>query len=410
VIHISWPKLPVVKISKHTVFITFFVIVLILTISFQLFLKIKFDKLTTDLSNIKKSQDNFSQNFTEDLFNDHLSVSSEINTREALLALQIELDHIKTTSSGAKIDALNKLYTDFQDKVTRNTNSKLDTTKITEGLSAWGQQLLKGELDTVQSSMSSQITQLDSAYQKYLDSLPKPVAPASVEGYSYTTVDTEKGKFVISFFKFAMSAVSIKTVAANADNCTDNCPTKSLETYVKDNGAFAGINGTYFCPPDYSSCSGKVNSYDYAVYNSNRDKWMNKGALSWSKTGLMTFNGSSVKFYRKSSDYGGGGVTAGISNYPSLLEDGNYVVKLDDLTAYQKDTRGPKGFIGIGGTNIYLGIVYGATVPEAAYAVRALGVKDALNIDGGGSSAMYINGKYVVGPGRSLPNAVLIMK
>ena len=46
--------------------------------------------------------------------------------------------------------------------------------------------------------------------------------------------------------------------------------------------------------------------------------------------------------------------------------------------------------------NIFLGLVYNATVPEAAYAVRALGVKDALNIDGGGSSAMYINGKYVV--------------
>jgi hypothetical protein len=96
-----------------------------------------------------------------------------------------------------------------------------------------------------------------------------------------------------------MSSVTIKTVAANSDNCKDNCPTKSLETYVKENNGYAGINGTYFCPPDYSSCSGKVNSYDYAFYNSNRDKWLNKGALSWSKTGLMTFNGSSVKFYKK---------------------------------------------------------------------------------------------------------------
>ena len=86
------------------------------------------------------------------------------------------------------------------------------------------------------------------------------------------------------------------------------------------------------------------------------------------------------------------------------------MVKLEDLTAYQKDSRGPKGFIGIGGSNIYLGIVYNATVPEAAYAVKALGVKDALNIDGGGSSAMYIGGKYIVGPGRSLPNAIVVVK
>ena len=57
-----------------------------------------------------------------------------------------------------------------------------------------------------------------------------------------------------------------------------------------------------------------------------------------------------------------------------------------------------------------MAIVSGTTVPEAAYVMKALGVKHALNLDGGGSSAMYINGGYVVGPGRSLPNVVLLIK
>jgi len=39
-----------------------------------------------------------------------------------------------------------------------------------------------------------------------------------------------------------------------------------------------------------------------------------------------------------------------------------------------------------------------------------LGVKYALNLDGGGSSALYLNGSYIVGPGRSLPNAVILVK
>lgn len=407
------PKPPTLQIRKY-ILPTFSVCAITAlaayTIYQQIYIKQNIEKLSTEFTKVKKTQEDFSQNFAEDLFNDHLLVSGEINTEQNLASLQSEIEQLKSSGSEATISEIYKLYADFQTKVKRNSDSKLDTASAIENLSSWGQQLLGGDLDTVKTSITDQISQLNTSYQKYVDSLPKPSAPASVAGYSYVTVSTEKGKFGVSLFKFAMSDVKVKTVSANSENCKDNCPTKSLETYVKENGGFAGINGTYFCPPDYSSCSGKVNSFDYAFYNSSHNKWLNKSALTWSKTGLMTFNGTSVKFYRKSSDYGGGSVTAGISNYPSLLEDGNYVVRLEDLTSYQKDVRGPKGFIGIGGTNIYIGIVYGATVPEAAYAVRALGAKDALNIDGGGSSAMYINGGYVVGPGRSLPNAIVLTR
>ncbi len=36
--------------------------------------------------------------------------------------------------------------------------------------------------------------------------------------------------------------------------------------------------------------------------------------------------------------------------------------------------------------------------------------RDALNLDGGSSDAMWIGGCYVVGPGRQLPNAILLLK
>ncbi len=170
------------------------------------------------------------------------------------------------------------------------------------------------------------------------------------------------------------------------------------------------MNSAYFCPPDYASCSGKVNSTDFAFYHSGGGKWLQKDALSWGDTGLATFNGNSAKFYKKSSDYGGGSVTAGVSNYPTLLDNGEVVVDSDDLTSYQKDVRGPRGAIGVGNENLYLAIVANATVIDAAYAMKALGALDALNLDGGGSSAMYINGGYVVGPGRSLPNAIVLVR
>ena len=41
---------------------------------------------------------------------------------------------------------------------------------------------------------------------------------------------------------------------------------------------------------------------------------------------------------------------------------------------------------------------------------QALGARDAMNLDGGGSVAMWFGGGYVAGPGRQLPNAILLMK
>jgi len=49
-------------------------------------------------------------------------------------------------------------------------------------------------------------------------------------------------------------------------------------------------------------------------------------------------------------------------------------------------------------------------VPQIALVMQALGARDAMNLDGGGSVAMWINGGYVVGPGRQLPNAILLLK
>lgn len=48
-----------------------------------------------------------------------------------------------------------------------------------------------------------------------------------------------------------------------------------------------------------------------------------------------------------------------------------------------------------------------ATVGDLAAIMQTMGVDNGLNLDGGGSSALYYGG-YKVGPGRSLPNAIII--
>jgi exopolysaccharide biosynthesis protein len=95
--------------------------------------------------------------------------------------------------------------------------------------------------------------------------------------------------------------------------------------------------------------------------------------------------------------------------FPLLLQNGAIVDSEFEQTAVQM-TRGTKGSIGVDGTHLYLAIVTNATVTDAAYVMQAIGARDALNLDGGGTAAMWIGGSYMVGPGRLLPNAIVLTK
>src|SRR6266511_3405781 len=243
---------------------------------------------------------------------------------------------------------------------------------------------------------------------------PQGGAVYSPLGYSNLSVPTARGTFNVHLIKERLSEVTVRTLTANSTDCTSDCPAKPLAQYVAENGAYAGMNGTYLCPPDYSACAGKVNSYDYAVYNSNLHRWINRPALI-GQNSLLTFNGSATSVYRRSYVYGQNAslmsapITAGLTMFPLLLQNGAIVDSEFEQTAVQM-TRGTKGSIGVDGTYVYLAIVTNATVTESAYVLQALGARDALNLDGGGTAAMYIAGSYKVGPGRLLPNAIVLTK
>lgn len=392
-----------------SIILTYILTIFLLSISVRK-LSGELGSVSEQLTTIKTSQGNFEKNFTEELFADHLELSNKRKIENELVALRTELELLKTTEN-TTIDDINgifELLESFEQKVSRNDKVKIDSADVDAKTQEWGLLLINKDFETIQTQITESNKQLDTDYSEYLASLPPP-APIG-GGYSYTTIDTEKGRFGVYLVKVPMSEYRVKTVTAAKDDCSDNCPTKSLADYVKENNGVVGMNGSYFCPPDYSNCNGKVNTFDYALYDSNARKWINKDARSWGDTGLMTFNGNSARFYKRSSDYDGDGVDAAISNYPSLLEDGDIAVDRDIMTSYQKDVKGTRGAIGFGGENIYLALITGATVEDAAYAMRALGAKDALNLDGGGSSALYSNGGYIVGPGRSLPNAIILVK
>ena len=375
---------------------------------------LRLKRVESELGEVSKRVAEQEKKIGESLYKDHLKSTEQLKIEAQLENLEKELAELEAIEENQEYQQLNNifsLYSSLNSQLNKNQAANLDTSSYSVRLDALGKMLLEKNLDVLETELKSLVTTLDQDYENYLATLPSPeTAPSNVEGYNYVNVTTERGQFGVHLIKMPLSQVKVYTSAASDSSCEDNCPVKSLEAHVSENGGFAGINGPYFCPPDYETCEGKVNSTDFAFYNSKNGQWLMEDALDWNKTGLATFEGHSAKFYRKSSDYGGGSVDAGVSNYPALLSEGNVVVNTGDLTSYQTDVRGPRGAIGADDNNLYLAIVSGATVPEAAYAMKALGAKDALNLDGGGSSALYINGAYKVGPGRGLPNAIVLKK
>jgi hypothetical protein len=223
--------------------------------------------------------------------------------------------------------------------------------------------------------------------------------------YERKTVVTSHGSFSVDVLIINLGNPSLRVITdtANDDDCFDNCPTKSLMAYVQQYGGFAGVHGTYFCPPDYVQCAGKVASFDFPVYNTRLGKFINASKLFWSGRAIVAFDASNkAYFFREANSFGGVNVKAAIVNYPALLANGQIVV---NEAAYS--AKGTRGAIGFKGHLLYLAIGRNASIADMAYVLQALGAENAMNLDGGGSVAMVYNGAYKVGPGRNLPNAII---
>lgn len=410
--HVFEPKKHIREILL-TFFLAIFSFLIVLLLTKVLKQELTINLLSRKIEEVETTQENFNQNFPDELFGEHLKLIEKTSLENKLAQLETELQQAQTNQTdelSTNISDVYDKYADFQAKLKRNESYKLDTSKIEEKVGDWGDKILSQSFEELSAEISEASLELDNDYKDYLATLPPP--PTSVQGYTKTTIKTERGTtHTVWMVKSPLDSTKVKTVAAIDKDCSNNCPTKTLAEYVSENGGFAGMNGSYACPPDYAECAGKVNSFDFALYDSNDKKWLNKDALTWFKTGMITFKGSNSDFYKKTSEYGAGSVDAAVSNFPPLLKNGEDVTGADnsEVTAYQK-VKALRGAIGVDDKNVYLVHASNASVEDMAYVMKALGVKNALNLDGGGTAAMYINGGYVVGPGRNLANAVVLVK
>lgn len=228
-------------------------------------------------------------------------------------------------------------------------------------------------------------------------------------GYKSGVVQTDAGAFTLSCIGANKNTTRVITDSANESDCANDCPVKTLAEYVQSNGGFAGINGMYFCPPDYPQCADKKNSYDTLFFNSRLKKYINSDNNVYSVIPFLVIDGGgNPRFVSKAQDWGRDtSISAGTAGNPLLIEGGNYVAEQGSLDDKQRNTKSNRGAFVQKGDNFYLCVTRSATVPDAGHVYQTLHVDNAINIDGGGSTALYVNGAYKFGPGRALPNAII---
>lgn len=226
-------------------------------------------------------------------------------------------------------------------------------------------------------------------------------------GYSRQQVNTDIGNYLVSLYAADLSNTKVIIDTATDGDCSNDCPVLPLAEYVSRNNAIAGVNGSYFCPASYPSCAGKTNSFDMLIMNKNK-KYINSGNNVYSNNPAFIFGSGYARFVGQALEWGRDtGVDGVISNFPTLVQGGNLGFGGDDDP--KKGSKGARSFVANKGSKVYMGVVFNVTVAESARVMHTMGMENALNLDSGGSTALW-SGGYKVGPGRNLPNVVLFVR
>ena len=226
-------------------------------------------------------------------------------------------------------------------------------------------------------------------------------------GYRRQQVQIDIGSYLVDIFTADLNSVRVIVDTAADGDCRDNCPVLALGDYVSRSGAIAGINGPYFCPASYPSCAGKTNSFDTLLMNKNK-VYFNSDNNVYSTVPVVAFGSGWARFMGRSSDWGRDtGVDGVIANQPLLVSGGKSVFGGDDEA--KRAGKGSRSFVANKGNVVYIGVAHNVSAAEMAKVLETMGMDNALNLDSGGSTALW-SGGYKVGPGRNIPNAVLFVR
>jgi len=237
--------------------------------------------------------------------------------------------------------------------------------------------------------------------------VPVSVSAPSSGTYSRQQVSTDVGNFMVDIVAGDLGSTKVIVDTASDSTCGNNCPVLPLATYVSRNGAYAGVNGSYFCPTSYPTCAGKTNSFDLLLMNKNKT-YFNSDNNIYSVNPGVIFGGSYIRFVSSVSEWGRDTSIDGmISNYPLLVFNSN--IAFSGSGDPKINSASNRSFVANKGNTVYIGVVHGASTEQVAHVMKTMGMENALNLDDGGSSAFWYTG-YKDGPGRDVPNAILFVK
>lgn len=394
--------------NKKNIFPITLVITTLLIVLFSSFYSI------TKLNAVKNSYQNSNEKITIEL--------QQLQTQ--LSETQNELLDIKNTDQVLRNDQLEQRMTELKktyaesvkhyERILVLSDLKADTNLLEKTLAKLFTQISKDQLEESKTTLAQLNKDISDVENKLKTTAAAPAPsvtktsnqpPAS--GYSRQNVTTDIGNFVVSMVAGDLSNTRVIVDTASTSDCANNCPVLPLAEYVNRNGGYAGINGSYFCPESYPSCAGKTNSFDLLVMN--KDKvYFNSANNVYSNNPAVIFSNNNVRFVSAAQEWGRDTSVDGVlSNFPLLLMSGE--IRFGGNDDPKQGSKGNRSFVANKGNVVYIGVVHSATVAETAKVLKALDMQSAMNLDSGGSTALW-SGGYITGPGRNIPNAIVFVK
>jgi len=229
---------------------------------------------------------------------------AELKSQDQLLInkqLKEEINNIQKTYDRA-VDSYEKLL-DLQNK-TKNT------AKLEELFALALKQLSQKNYSSAGATLAGLDQKINEESQKIAntfkipDTLPQSNTPPS-GGYQRQKVLLDNNSFMVDIVSADLNSTKVIVDTASDSDCSDNCPVLALADYIARNGAFAGVNGSYFCPATYPQCANKKNSFDTLLMNKNK-KYFNSDNNVYSTVPAAIFGGNWARFVTQSLEWGTG--------------------------------------------------------------------------------------------------------
>ncbi|WP_136608582.1 phosphodiester glycosidase family protein [Paenibacillus dokdonensis] len=326
--------------------------------------------------------------------------ANQVQWDEASKQIQITHGNVHITMTlGQKTASVNDRSVSLQDAPFKDNGSVYVPLQIISKELGYQLEWVK-ESNAVKISSGSSSSILPVVTRTAGQSLSKPVVSEK------KTIKASGRSFSVQMVTVSLMHPQVQMDVVLAGNTPGNV--EDLSSIAKRSGATVAINGTFF------------NAYTSGSYKAPYGYILSKGDIKMSSPGdqraIFTYDENHLVSLIAGSDFkdkfGQGLIEGGLQAGPRLLVDGKV-----SLNVKQEGFKDPKILTG-GGARSALGITKdhklillttgGATIPQLAEIMRQAGAYQAMNLDGGASSGLYFNGKYLTTPGRKISNAIVI--